>query len=79
MCSKCEKVFCAKCMFPEHPGVCDNNEVNFFENNLHYRQCRKCKNVIERSKGCNHMTCICKHEFCYLCGGDWSYNGHICA
>ena len=60
-CSKCGKVFCEKCMFPEHPGQCEKNEVDFFQNNLHYRQCRKCKNVIERSRGCNHMTCVCRH------------------
>lgn len=77
-CPKCAKVFCEKCMFPEHKGKCDKNEVDFFQNNLHYRQCRKCKNVIERTQGCNHMTCVCKHQFCYLCGKDWKNNGHLC-
>ena len=58
-CNKCDQVFCEKCMFPEHKGVCDKYEVDFLQNNLHYRQCKKCKNVIERSQGCNHMTCRC--------------------
>lgn len=25
------------------------------------------------------MTCICKHQFCYVCGADWHndhYNNH---
>lgn len=51
--------------------------MDFFQNNLHYRQCSNCKFVVERTEGCNHMTCRCKHQFCYICGGDWS-NGHLC-
>lgn len=65
-------------MFPIHEGKCDNNEVDFFENNLHYRQCRKCKTIIELNQGCNHMTCKCSHQFCYICGKDWNDNGHLC-
>ncbi|KAK5583735.1 hypothetical protein RB653_005333 [Dictyostelium firmibasis] len=37
--------------------------------------CSKCQYPIERNQGCNHMTCSrCRHQFCYLCGGD--YVGH---
>ncbi|CAD8087024.1 unnamed protein product [Paramecium primaurelia] len=34
-----------------------------------YKQCPKCKFWVEKSEGCNHMTCRCKFEFCYVCGG----------
>ena len=27
--------------------------------------------MVERSEGCNHMTCECKTEFCYDCGSEF--------
>jgi len=36
----------------------------------------KCRSRIEKNQGCNHMTCQkCKHEFCWICGGDWKDHG----
>jgi len=33
--------------------------------------CPQCETAIEKSMGCNHMTCTrCKTHFCYLCG-NW--------
>jgi hypothetical protein len=27
--------------------------------------------MIEKTSGCNHMTCNqCKYEFCWVCGGE---------
>ncbi|CAD8095160.1 unnamed protein product [Paramecium sonneborni] len=34
-----------------------------------FKQCPKCKMWVEKSEGCNHMTCRCKFQFCYVCGG----------
>ena len=32
------------------------------------RQCPRCRNSVIRDIGCDHMTCLCRHEFCYVCG-----------
>ena len=40
------------------------------------KSCTKCQKPIEKNQGCNHMTCSqCKHEFCWICMGDWSIHG----
>lgn len=31
------------------------------------KKCPNCGNAIEKNKGCNHMTCKCKYEFCWYC------------
>lgn len=36
------------------------------------RACLKCNNFVIRTVGCDHMTCICRHNFCYQCGADSS-------
>jgi hypothetical protein len=33
------------------------------------KQCPSCKFWVEKSEGCDHMTCRCSFEFCYICGG----------
>ena len=43
---------------------------------LNYRQCQQCKFWVEKNTGCNHMTCRCKHNFCYQCGGKWGVCVH---
>lgn len=41
------------------------------------KPCPKCKRAIQRSDGCNHMTCFkCSHDFCWVCLGRWAIHGH---
>ncbi|CAK84222.1 unnamed protein product (macronuclear) [Paramecium tetraurelia] len=34
-----------------------------------YKQCPQCKFWVEKNEGCDHMTCRCQFQFCYVCGG----------
>ncbi|KAL2133794.1 hypothetical protein VTI74DRAFT_1651 [Chaetomium olivicolor] len=36
-----------------------------------FQFCQRCHRLVTRSEGCNHMTCICGHEFCVICGKTW--------
>lgn len=40
-----------------------------------WRRCPKCSAMVELKFGCNHITCICKHHFCYTCGADFEHKG----
>ena len=55
-------------------SLCENdNHVFSF---VFYLQCPKCNICIEKNGGCNHMQCYhCKHDFCWMCLGDWKTHG----
>ncbi|GAX11563.1 hypothetical protein FisN_22Lh256 [Fistulifera solaris] len=39
------------------------------------RPCPKCQAPIQKSDGCNHMTCRgCRYEYCWICSGDWKHH-----
>ncbi|KAF7289983.1 RBR-type E3 ubiquitin transferase [Mycena indigotica] len=38
-----------------------------------WRRCPKCSAMVELKSGCNHITCVCKHHFCYQCGADFEH------
>lgn len=42
--------------------------------------CPKCLAPVEKNSGCNHMTCICKTEFCFVCKKEFKkdqYNRYM--
>ena len=83
----CGCAFCMKCGDEAHqPASCEllrqwqekcQNEsetANWILANT--KRCPKCQTRIEKNQGCNHMSCSqCKHEFCWMCMGDWSEHG----
>ncbi|XP_020883106.1 probable E3 ubiquitin-protein ligase rbrA isoform X1 [Arabidopsis lyrata subsp. lyrata] len=90
-CVKCNGLFCIDCKVPSysdlscadykklHPDpLVDDLKLKSLANDKMWRQCVKCRHMIELSHGCNHMTCRCGYEFCYQCGIEWKKDQQIC-
>jgi ariadne-2 len=87
ICSVCNTSFCFKCGMDYHaPTDCetikkwltkcadDSETANYIS--AHTKDCPKCQVCIEKNGGCNHMQCSkCKHDFCWMCLGDWKSHG----
>eukprot|EP01023_Acetabularia_acetabulum_P000094 TRINITY_DN10041_c0_g2_i1.p1 TRINITY_DN10041_c0_g2~~TRINITY_DN10041_c0_g2_i1.p1 ORF type:complete len:722 (-),score=129.35 TRINITY_DN10041_c0_g2_i1:123-2192(-) len=83
----CGESFCFQCKCEAHRPVDCKTVVEWLKKagaeseNLNYilantKPCPKCKCAIEKNQGCNHMVCSqCKHQFCWLCQGDWAKHG----
>ncbi|KAL6630603.1 hypothetical protein ACP70R_028454 [Stipagrostis hirtigluma subsp. patula] len=91
-CVKCRGSFCISCKVPWHDGmICDEYkrrcpharpEDEMLHNLAHqrlWRQCAKCKHMIELAEGCYHMICVCGYEFCYTCGKEWKEKKATCS
>jgi len=83
----CKMLFCFLCLGVAHRPVtckwakqwtikCSSEAENATWILANTKRCPKCDTQIEKNQGCNHMTCSnCKHDFCWLCKGDWSVHG----
>ncbi|KAK4791261.1 hypothetical protein SAY86_031674 [Trapa natans] len=89
-CPICHRLFCAQCGVPWHCGlICQefkagkvggvelDEMARAFAKSKNWMSCPKCKFFVEKTQGCNHITCRCKFQFCYGCGRAWS-SDHIC-
>jgi hypothetical protein len=87
VCDKCNFEFCFECCEEWHSGTCEEyqqwkienkkTDIKFSEwtKNNNTKKCPKCKIIIQKNDGCNHMTCThCNYQFCWLCGGKYSDN-----
>ncbi|KAF3047992.1 hypothetical protein E8E12_005103 [Didymella heteroderae] len=36
-----------------------------------FQECPTCASTVELKEACNHITCECGAEFCYICGESW--------
>ncbi|VEU38482.1 unnamed protein product [Pseudo-nitzschia multistriata] len=86
-CDSCYTSFCMVCGEEPHaPSECkdlakwnekcrnESETANWILANT--KSCPKCASRIEKNQGCNHITCQrCKHEFCWICSGDWASHG----
>jgi len=71
-CSKCLTKTCTACKNCAHDGACPDDEaieqIREIARAEGWQQCPQCKHMVSITHGCNHMTCICKAEWCYECG-----------
>lgn len=82
-CHLCHHEFCFHCGRPAHaPANCE--EMRIWQEKVDKdghsialvlsttKACPQCHSRIEKNQGCNHMTCKCKYEFCWICLQKWS-------
>jgi len=84
---KCKTRFCFLCRQESHlPAPCDlaakykeKGSSDLATEQLlaaTTKKCPKCDVLITKNKACNHMNCAkCRHQFCWLCKGDWKEHG----
>jgi hypothetical protein len=74
VCPGCPISYCLRCRNPHalNPtvNVCEQTE-EFTLAKHQVVSCPRCAVAVSRDLGCNHMTCVCRHEFCYICLDDW--------
>lgn len=74
-CFGCGTQFCFDCGEESHlPASCEAmREWALIQMNSDFwvrknaKPCPGCRAPIEKTQGCNHMTCTCRVEFCWLC------------
>ncbi|PHH91063.1 hypothetical protein CDD83_1808 [Cordyceps sp. RAO-2017] len=79
-CPNCNAATCVACKDTEHGA--DNcpqdgalQEVLRVARESGWQQCKSCNRLVELTVGCYHMTCLCRAQFCYLCGEPWKTCG----
>ncbi|KAJ6676314.1 RBR-TYPE E3 UBIQUITIN TRANSFERASE [Salix viminalis] len=87
-----ERFFCVECGVPWHSSMsCEEYQnlpleerdagditLHLLAQNKRWRRCQQCHRMIELSQGCSHMTCWCRHEFCYSCGAEYTNGQQTC-
>ncbi|TPX18440.1 uncharacterized protein E0L32_011625, partial [Thyridium curvatum] len=53
------------------PGDADTRLANDLAAEEGWRRCPRCGVLVEHGEACQHMTCRCGGEFCYVCGAAW--------
>lgn len=79
-CDACKRDFCSNCWKLDHPGInCESELGAETMKKLNLRACPKCKIVVQKIDGCNHMHCKkpygCETHFCWVCGEGFDTSG----
>jgi len=75
-CWRCTEKICILCGQTSHgegnEGKCESMHeskiIAMAKENKKWTRCTKCRYVLERIDGCDHMTCKCGAQFCFKCG-----------
>jgi len=80
-CADCDKMHARNitCEAAEKARAGDIIDDKDLEKNMQRCPNALCKVKLEKSSGCNHMTCgKCRHEFCWLCLANWRPRACTC-
>lgn len=84
---RCGHTFCFACGQNWHDPVkcnilrkwikkCDDDSETSNWIAANTKECPKCRSIIEKDGGCNHMVCKkCRFDFCWVCLGPWEPHG----
>lgn len=85
-CPSCFSAVCSTCHEEEHEGMtCEERRIQSDpaeQERLNeelamqsgFKKCPECKVWIEKTEGCNHMSCICGAHICWVCMGIFTSN-----
>ncbi|PQE33416.1 IBR finger domain-containing protein [Rutstroemia sp. NJR-2017a WRK4] len=75
----CSTVTCTMCKATSHGGDCPADtalqQLLKIADENGWQRCYSCRRLVELDVGCNHITCHCGAQFCYICAQRWK----ICA
>lgn len=80
-CDSCDELTCTACsaLNTDHESDSCPDRLAKLDRELmekkKWKSCPGCKEMIEKSEGCDHMECECGQAFCYQCGR--AYNGGL--
>ncbi|EOD34040.1 hypothetical protein EMIHUDRAFT_228892 [Emiliania huxleyi CCMP1516] len=76
-CVACQSMLCIVCKAEAHDAsvpcqpAAEDPALVALAYDQGWRRCENCLTYVALKHGCNHITCICGHEFCYACGVAW--------
>lgn len=76
LCTTCWAYTCGHCKGPSHDRSLqcmstEDEDVIALAEESGWKRCPSCGQLVELLMGCNHMTCRCRHQFCYVCTAPW--------
>ncbi|KAG9235906.1 hypothetical protein BJ875DRAFT_421067 [Amylocarpus encephaloides] len=74
-CPDCSTITCTLCKATSHGGDCPADtalqQVLQTADENGWQRCYSCRRLVELDVGCNHITCHCGAQFCYICAQRW--------